>query len=80
MISCDIQPFSILDDPGFLQYLFTLDLKFLAASRNTIENDVSSLFEEKKKQKLLTLFKIKYLVFVSLLIFGPQDIRRGTQV
>ena len=55
MISCDIQPLSIVNDPGFLQYSFTLEPKFLVPSRTTVENEVSSLFEEKKAEIINTI-------------------------
>lgn len=48
MICSDIQPLSIVDDPGFLKYSFTLDPKFVVPSRPVVQNEVMDLYESTK--------------------------------
>nr|XP_036669721.1 zinc finger BED domain-containing protein 4-like isoform X1 [Drosophila suzukii] len=59
MVSSDIQPFSIVDDNGFKNFIKLLDPKYILPSRTTLQNVVTkNLYEEalsKLKGKLSTV-------------------------
>lgn len=57
MICNDIQPTSIVNDPGFLNYSYVLNYKFLVPSRDTMDNEIGSLYEERKRA---TEYKIRH--------------------
>jgi len=54
-ISVDLQPFSVVEQVEFQQFVHTLDSRYIVPCRQTIKQEVDSLFSERRRNILLEI-------------------------